>query len=199
MMIRRFVVMFLLLGLTSQLSGQDANRAPFSPKESVFEVTTEKLSDREALVLKLNGDGATLPPLRQTAVVPGALLGTMVDAKTLGKQLAIVQDIGGISLRYQRYELQDGDWVKQGEKMFFALTTRRSQALCLVRLESIDKVRVTLLKEGEDFSLPVEPGSTVPRRTVGQPEAGDPSFLFQFNSDGVILRDGQPYEGGGND
>lgn len=181
------------------LLAQSAPRARYSPKESAFDVVTEKNESGDVHVIHLKGLGATLPPLRQSRPTTAGplkdapLFGQIVDVRLEGNWLAVVQDWGGISLVYQLYELQNGSWEMKSQKLFFALKTDRVQALCLVRLESLDKVRVTMLKKSESFFI------ATGKRIAGEVKPGDPSLLFEFKPDGSILRDSEAYVGGRND
>lgn len=202
-------LLFVILWNATHLLGQNypdaLSRPKYSKSEKALDLKMEKNEKGDVRVLRLKELGATLPPLVQKAPKPGEnikdtpLLGQIVDVKLSGSSLAIVQDWGGISFVHQLYEIQEGNWVLKSQKLFFALRTDRQQSLCLVRLESLDKVRITMLKKGQTFTTPIQPGSAIPLRTPGVTEEGDPSFLFEFKADGSILRDGHPYKSGGND
>ena len=125
--------------------------------------------------LVLRKDNADLLKIPATA-----LLINLEDAWLQDGQLAVVLD-SDLSLTYQLYSLQGGNWKLQRQTAFYPLNVSTRASLILVQMPNLTDVILSCAKKGDVA------------RVSGVTNPDDPKITFKFATDGSVLKDGRPY------
>jgi hypothetical protein len=161
----------------TNLNAEPSGKAATSPANSSITAVIRSKGNLGCLVLQKNQQDL----VEICSAAPGGIVPKLQDAYMQDNQLAVVLDYDNWFV-YQRYELAGGVWTLKQKAYFNSMNLPRKQRLLLVEMPDLTHAKLTFSKKGD---------SLFRKKGVVQPD--DHMELFEFSSNGTVLKNGAPY------